>query len=123
VFRRHLGDICILAKPAAKIASNGRNGIGIRARKKMKQGLFFNGIRMSGDQTAIDQGHQPALGVFPDSANASFSRGNTTTVGAEVALDRTLRKRFNQHRFHDLPPGPTLSKNVPAWLFRKPAIA
>jgi hypothetical protein len=67
---RHLGDIGILAKLAAKVAAHGGHGIGKRSGQKVIEGFFFNRIDMLRNQFPIYQRFQTAALVFPYTANS-----------------------------------------------------
>jgi hypothetical protein len=82
-----LGDIIILAMEAAEIAPHRRNGVGPAARQKMKEGFFLDGIDAFRHQPSVDQAVQSAVPVFPDAADAAFSRLDAAMMAAERAVD------------------------------------
>jgi hypothetical protein len=87
VIRRHLGDIRILAKPAAKITPHRGNGVGKAARQKMKERFFFDGINVPGDDLAVHQGFQHSGLIFPDTANTASTFFYHTAVTAQIAFN------------------------------------
>jgi hypothetical protein len=83
----HLGNIGVLTKPAPQVATDRSNGIRKRARQKMKQGFFFDGINMTGDGFAIDQSQQHAGPVFSNAAYSPAAFFYDAPMAAQVAFD------------------------------------
>lgn len=75
-----LGDLVVLAMLAMKVAAHRGNGVGGGAGQEMKKGFFFNGVRITGNQAAVDQSVELASLVFAYPANATFTRFDLTTM-------------------------------------------
>jgi len=52
----------------------------------MKEWLFFDGVHIQRDRTAVDEGVKLAILVLSDSANASFRERDEAPMVAEVTL-------------------------------------
>ncbi len=53
----------------------------------MVERLLLDGVDVGGDDLAVDEGHQPAVPVLADGANAPLSRLDDAAVGAKTAGD------------------------------------
>jgi hypothetical protein len=78
----YLGDLPILTETALKIATDGCNRIGGRAREKMIKGLFLDRVHMLGDHGSIGMGVKDASLVLPDLADTKFSLGDDAVMAA-----------------------------------------
>jgi hypothetical protein len=83
----HLGNIGILAKPAAKVTAHGGNRIRKSARQKMKQGFFFDGIHMPGNDFTINQRVKFAGLILAHAAFTPSAIFYHATMAAQVAFD------------------------------------
>jgi hypothetical protein len=96
----HLSDIGVLAKLAAKVAANRRNGVRKGAGQKMKQGFFFDGINVPGNEFAVNQCLQDTARIFTNAANSPTTVFDHTAMTAKVALDLVVLKGFIKVGFH-----------------------
>jgi hypothetical protein len=53
----------------------------------VKQGLFFNGINMSGNDFAVNQIFQKSGSVLPNIADTACAVSDETSVAANIASD------------------------------------
>jgi hypothetical protein len=83
----HLSDVGVLAKPAAKIAAHRCNGIRQGVGQKMKQGLFFNGVNVPGNEIAENKGFEGTALVFTHRAYPPAAILDHATMTAKVAFD------------------------------------
>jgi hypothetical protein len=83
-----------LTEAAAKVATDGGDRIRKGSRQKMKQGFFFDGINVPGDELAIDQGIENTTLIFSYAANAPSAAFNHTTMTAKIAFDIVVFKGF-----------------------------
>ena len=56
----------------------------------MKEGLFFYGVHVPGDNLVIDQGEQTTAPVFSYTANSLFSIQDKTMMTTEKTADPLL---------------------------------
>jgi hypothetical protein len=77
-----MGNLIILAVEAHEVAAHGGHGVRPGARQEMEQRLFFNGVEMCGNDSAIVEAVKDAVLVFPDVAEAPFPRFDPAFVGA-----------------------------------------
>ena len=97
----HLGDIGILAESAPKIAAHRGNGVRQGIGQKMKQGFFFDGINMPGNQITVNQGFEDTIPVFAHRAYSAAAVFDHTAVAAQIAFDFFVLQRFPETSFHN----------------------
>jgi hypothetical protein len=96
----HLGDVGILAETATKIAAHRGNGIRQGVGQKMKQGLFFNGINVSGYEIPVNKGFKGAAPVLTHRAYSPAAILDHTAMTAKVAFDLIVLQRLPKISFH-----------------------
>ena len=97
---RHLGDIRILAEPAAEIAAHGGNRIGSAAGHEMIERLFFDGVHVAGDQFAVHPCVQGPVPVFAHGAQTAPAGLDQAAVSAQPAANVFVFRRFPEIGFH-----------------------
>jgi hypothetical protein len=81
-----LGNITILAKTAAKVASDTANGKDNFPWMEMIKRLFLDGIIMDSRQFTINLGDKTAIYISPNPALSCFTLGKATIMGTKKAL-------------------------------------
>jgi hypothetical protein len=97
----HLGDVGILAETAAKIAAHRGNGIRQGVGQKMKQGFFFNGINVPGNEITVNKGYEDTAAVFTHRAYSAAAVLDHTAMTAKVAFDLFIIQRLPKTSLHD----------------------
>jgi hypothetical protein len=88
------------AKLAPEIATHRGNRIRKRSRQEMKQGFFFDGIDMAGNDFAINQGEQFAGLILTHAAKPPAAFFYDTAMAAQAAFYFVIFQRGIQVGFH-----------------------
>ncbi len=88
---------------AAEVASDRRDGIGLRPRMEMEKRFLLYRVYMLCDDSAIDQAVKGPVPVFPHPAQPPFAGGDYTPMAAETAFYLSVTDFFiKQCFFHSL---------------------
>jgi hypothetical protein len=83
-----LGYMPVLAERAVEVAARKAQGQDWRARAKMVEGFFFDGVFSQGGDVAVEgEGGKPSP-VLPDAAAAGGAGGDKASPGTETAFQR-----------------------------------
>ena len=96
VVPRGLGDLEVLAVPAAEVAAGAGDGEGPAAGQEVEEGLLLDGVQVGGDHPAVVQAQETAVPVLPNRAEAPFPRRDPASVAAEEAADLPASEGFVQ---------------------------
>jgi hypothetical protein len=98
LFRRHLGNVAVLAPSAGKVATRATERETLGSGHELVQRLLFYWVDGNGARRAIGQSIELTIPAFPTAAESPAPRLDMTVMGAEKALD-TVISGFIEARF------------------------
>src|SRR6202162_6090423 len=81
------GDIPVLAEKAAHVATRRAQRKNLRARQKMVERLFLDGVNLQGGGRSVAQAVELAALVDADEAESRLALADVTVARAEIAMD------------------------------------
>ena len=80
------GDVPVLAEEAAHVAARGAERKNRAARKKMIEGLLFDGIDLQRGRRAVAEAVEASAFVHADKTETALARSDMAMTGTEIAV-------------------------------------